>query len=1182
MNNQYPAKPMMDQMAQYGRYGDSMLVHMNPVEVAGIASLSPTGNLTINPVTGQPEAFLPFLAPALGMLGTKLGLGALGSAALTGIGTAAVTGDLKRGLLSGLTAGLGSGLAEGIGGLVEGAQEGINVATTSAESLGTGAELAAGATDAATSGLNLSTATLAEGFVPPGGTDFLAQAQTAGQQAAQAAGTLPPVDYVAQSQQIAQDASAALSAPPAPYVSEAPGMVGQFDTAVSGSRIGEGFQNVVDKFGTTGQIMGIGVLEGAQAGEAAQEDFKKQQRRLMEEEEASMGESRADLQRAYAAAQPGVARGDSPYRSQMSQRTRDYAAPSTYAAEGGIVRMNRGGPAPGLSVKQIYDALVGAGIIDPNVTSFDDYATAYYTNNPSQGGTGEGEESADPTPKVTDKFEVLDEDGVDMLAPGYYGIKEGVNPEDTQEYKALQKAEAGEILTPKEQSFLERYYNRRERFRTQRERSIKAAQPEGANPYADLLANTNIFGYTAPAGALQGIDPVEIQRSLRPNYKIASPLDYMAGFEPEFQYFQDDPNAPFIPNRAFRPTLEGVESGGQYFDPILQRGEYLSQLQDYYRTLASYGMGGANAPAEPVDEEPPASGNGSTGGSSGGSSGSSGGSSGSSDGSSGSSGGSSGGSSAGASGSGSPGGSSYPSGGGYSGTIGSTSGGASQSSSGGSYYRIVDGKIIAYDMASVEGVDPSVYAGRTALDGTDAPNGYYVANERVLGSVGDDPFIIPGSKGIYGEGIYYKDGGLHNYISQEKLNRKRSDEADHALKSAKFIDPALMTEEEKFGMARLTGSMPSSDNAAVGMSDWNAGSGDNPDTYITQDDFGSMYGSGDGLDSTASSSPDTSTAQSSQSNAPALPTVDATAPSTAPDTGTGSTITPWNIYGPPGSGTPIDTPYEGSFQFYRDRANEGVGSVSPVPNTEAITVAAPSRRQTKPADGIAGIPGINIDPATIQAAMAASNTPATPPAGAPELTPEQEEAMNQALGAIQSGGGFLNSMGRFPFQEGGRTLVGSLGSRETPAGGIAEVDSEFAASPSEQDVTMLASALLGGAPEADQIIQMFLGKYGPEVFGQVREMILSMVTPNAQNEGMIRGQGGGMDDMIPGMIGASQPVAVSPGEYIVPADVVSDLGDGSSDAGADELDSMLERVRMARGGTADQPPAIEAQRVMPR
>lgn len=101
--NTYPAKPMMDQMAQYGRYGDSMLVHMNPIEVAGIAAMSPTGTLTRNPVTGQPEAFLPLL---FGALGSTLGLSTLGTAALTGVGTAAVTGDLKRGIISGLTAGL--------------------------------------------------------------------------------------------------------------------------------------------------------------------------------------------------------------------------------------------------------------------------------------------------------------------------------------------------------------------------------------------------------------------------------------------------------------------------------------------------------------------------------------------------------------------------------------------------------------------------------------------------------------------------------------------------------------------------------------------------------------------------------------------------------------------------------------------------------------------------------------------------------------------------------------------------------------------------------------------------------------------------------------------------------------------------------------------------------------------
>jgi hypothetical protein len=107
--NRYPMKPYMDQMAQHGRYGDSMLVHMNPAEVQGIASLTPGGELTINPVTGQPEAFLPFLAPILGSaLGWSTGATALASGALT----AATTGDLKKGLLSGI---MSFGLAEGIG-----------------------------------------------------------------------------------------------------------------------------------------------------------------------------------------------------------------------------------------------------------------------------------------------------------------------------------------------------------------------------------------------------------------------------------------------------------------------------------------------------------------------------------------------------------------------------------------------------------------------------------------------------------------------------------------------------------------------------------------------------------------------------------------------------------------------------------------------------------------------------------------------------------------------------------------------------------------------------------------------------------------------------------------------------------------------------------------------------------
>mgnify|MGYP003112867823 CR=1 FL=1 len=126
MNNMMPPlQANANDLAKYGRYGDSMLVHMNPAEVQGIAALSPTGQLTTNPVTGQPEAFLPFLAPFIAKLLpaalTKVGLGGLGAAAAAapGLTTAATSGlitgiaegDLEKGILAGLTSfGMGKAL----------------------------------------------------------------------------------------------------------------------------------------------------------------------------------------------------------------------------------------------------------------------------------------------------------------------------------------------------------------------------------------------------------------------------------------------------------------------------------------------------------------------------------------------------------------------------------------------------------------------------------------------------------------------------------------------------------------------------------------------------------------------------------------------------------------------------------------------------------------------------------------------------------------------------------------------------------------------------------------------------------------------------------------------------------------------------------------------------------------
>jgi len=117
--------------------------------------------------------------------------------------------------------------------------------------------------------------------------------------------------------------------------------------------------------------------------------------------------------------------------------------------------------------------------------------------------------------------------------------------------------------------------------------------------------------------------------------------------------------------------------------------------------------------------------------------------------------------------------------------------------------------------------------------------------------------------------------------------------------------------------------------------------------------------------------------------------------------------------------------------------------------------------------------------------------------------------------------------------------------------------------------------------ESSAIIASFVDQFGPEAFQMLREKVLEEIVPGSQKQGEIVGVGGGMDDMVPGMIGNSQPVAVSPGEYIVPADVVSGLGDGSTDAGVGELDQMLDRVRQERTGTLRQPAPMSIGGVLP-
>ena len=79
----------------------------------------------------------------------------------------------------------------------------------------------------------------------------------------------------------------------------------------------------------------------------------------------------------------------------------------------------------------------------------------------------------------------------------------------------------------------------------------------------------------------------------------------------------------------------------------------------------------------------------------------------------------------------------------------------------------------------------------------------------------------------------------------------------------------------------------------------------------------------------------------------------------------------------------------------------------------------------------------------------------------------------------------------------------------------------------------------------------------------------------------LRGGGDGMSDSIRARIGGRQEARLADGEFVVPADVVSHIGNGSSNAGAKKLYAMMDRARQARTGRKRQAPAVKAERYMP-
>jgi len=207
------------------------------------------------------------------------------------------------------------------------------------------------------------------------------------------------------------------------------------------------------------------------------------------------------------------------------------------------------------------------------------------------------------------------------------------------------------------------------------------------------------------------------------------------------------------------------------------------------------------------------------------------------------------------------------------------------------------------------------------------------------------------------------------------------------------------------------------------------------------------------------------------------------------------------------------------------------------------------------------------------------------------ITAEQIAAQNQA--ALDEQALFENILGGVETQR--ETASAETAAEETAENGTAAADltvgdagstaspeygafiSQFSGNLTADDAKIIAQS---GYP-IDVIAQSF--NVTPE---KLQDFIDYYTPPEGFAQGgnvngyYLGGPTDGMADQIPATINNMQPAALSDGEFVIPADVVSHLGNGNSDAGAQNLYSMMERVRKDRTGNPKQGKQIDPNKYL--
>ena len=155
--------------------------------------------------------------------------------------------------------------------------------------------------------------------------------------------------------------------------------------------------------------------------------------------------------------------------------------------------------------------------------------------------------------------------------------------------------------------------------------------------------------------------------------------------------------------------------------------------------------------------------------------------------------------------------------------------------------------------------------------------------------------------------------------------------------------------------------------------------------------------------------------------------------------------------------------------------------------------------------------------------------------------------------------------------------------RNFAEGGLASMERDANELNDKELISKAVDAIQNELPNPEEVLGVFIARFGEEA---LRDLVMRVQDGTfdenvERSEGMVTGAGDGMDDMVPAKLEGEQDVLLSDGEFIVPADVVSGIGNGSSEAGSQRLYDMMDRVRQLRTGMTEQPDDIPLEQMMP-